>query len=184
MNIPNALTLLRLALTPAFARLIVLGRPRAAFAVLLIAAGSDALDGFLARRLHQVTQLGKILDPVADKLMQLTMMLCALRRTPWMAALIVLHLLRELCLSALGLATLRRTGVVLGARWYGKICTGLLYAVLTAALVWERMPEKLLRSALALCAAGIIFCLLFYTRDYLRLLREAGGPHAKTPRGA
>ena len=82
MNIPNALTVLRLLLTPCFALLLGQGRRREALEVLVLAALSDALDGYLARKLHQTTDLGKILDPVADKLMQLTMMLCALQRVP------------------------------------------------------------------------------------------------------
>ena len=129
MNIPNTLTVLRLLLTPCFALLLGQGRRREALAVLVLAALSDGLDGFLARRLRQTTELGKILDPVADKLMQLTMMLCALQRVPRMWWLLALHLVREGCLGALGAAALRRGCPVPGARWYGKTCTAVLYAV-------------------------------------------------------
>ena len=78
MNIPNTLTVLRLLLTPCFALLLGQGRRREALAVLVLAALSDGLDGFLARRLRQTTELGKILDPVADKLTQITVALILL----------------------------------------------------------------------------------------------------------
>ena len=67
MNIPNTLTVLRLLLTPCFALLLGQGRRREALAVLVLAALSDGLDGFLARRLRQTTELGKILESKTDE---------------------------------------------------------------------------------------------------------------------
>lgn len=175
VNIPNTLTVLRLLLTPCFALLLGQGRRREALAVLVLAALSDGLDGFLARRLRQTTELGKILDPVADKLMQLTMMLCALQRVPRMWWLLALHLVREGCLGALGAAALRRGCPVPGARWYGKTCTAVLYAVLTAVLIWPELPADLLQGGLLLCCALVLLCLVLYARDFLTLLARKDG---------
>ena len=158
MNIPNTLTVLRLLLTPCFALLLGQGRRREALAVLVLAALSDGLDGFLARRLRQTTELGKILDPVADKLMQLTMMLCALQRVPRMWWLLALHLVREGCLGALGAAALRRG------------CP-----VLTAVLIWPELPADLLQGGLLLCCALVLLCLVLYARDFLTLLARKDG---------
>ena len=82
MNIPNALSILRILLTPLFAALYLRGQTGAAVAVLLLCALTDVLDGYIARRFDMVTELGKALDPVADKLIQAAMMLCAAARTP------------------------------------------------------------------------------------------------------
>ena len=172
MNIPNAVTAARLLLTPVFALLYLRGQQRAALAVLLLAAASDLLDGFLARRLDMVTALGKALDPVADKLMQLTMMLCAAARLPRIWPLLGLHALRELTLGVLSLRVLRRTGRVCGARWYGKLCTAVLYTVMPALLVWEGMPVRLQNALIALCAWLIALCLLLYAARFLRILRQ------------
>lgn len=68
-NIPNVLTLLRIALIPVFAAMMVERRPKAAFLVFLAAAITDVLDGFAARTWHQGTKIGFILDPAADKLL-------------------------------------------------------------------------------------------------------------------
>ena len=68
MNLPNLLTILRIALLPFFLFFLVDGRYEAALVVFFIGSISDALDGFVARRFHQVTELGKLLDPIADKI--------------------------------------------------------------------------------------------------------------------
>jgi cardiolipin synthase (CMP-forming) len=69
LNIPNALTALRLALTPFVVWRFLAGDCRGAFTLLLIAGFSDAIDGFVARRWNQVTRTGAYLDPIADKLL-------------------------------------------------------------------------------------------------------------------
>ena len=67
-TIPNLLSLLRLALVPVFLYLIVSSQPGLAFLVLAVASFTDWLDGYLARRLNQITRLGALLDPAADRL--------------------------------------------------------------------------------------------------------------------
>ena len=67
-TLPNLLSLLRLALVPVFLYLIVSGQPIAAFLVLVIASITDWLDGYFARKLNQVTRIGALLDPAADRL--------------------------------------------------------------------------------------------------------------------
>ena len=67
-TIPNLLSLLRLALVPVFLYLIVSSQPGFAFLVLAVASFTDWLDGYLARRLNQITRLGALLDPAADRL--------------------------------------------------------------------------------------------------------------------
>ncbi|MHB8247359.1 MAG: CDP-alcohol phosphatidyltransferase family protein [Acidithiobacillus sp.] len=72
MNIPNMLTMLRLFLVPVLFYALVVGRYGWALAIFLTAAVSDGLDGWIARRFHQQTRLGAILDPIADKLLVVT----------------------------------------------------------------------------------------------------------------
>ncbi|MCJ7587326.1 MAG: CDP-alcohol phosphatidyltransferase family protein [Candidatus Aminicenantes bacterium] len=71
-NVPNVLTLLRIALFPVFAAMMMERRPKAAFLVFLVAGITDVLDGFAARLWHQKTKIGLLLDPAADKLMMTT----------------------------------------------------------------------------------------------------------------
>ena len=99
MNIPNMISIVRILLTPVFAVLYVRGALWQAMGVLLLCAVSDVLDGAIARRFNMVTDLGKALDPAADKLIQIAMMLCAATRTKAAWLLLALHLIRELSLA-------------------------------------------------------------------------------------
>jgi len=72
VTIPNLLTFLRMALIPLFASLLVYGHSDWALAVFIIAGVSDGIDGFVARRFNQESELGTILDPIADKLLMTT----------------------------------------------------------------------------------------------------------------
>jgi len=88
MNLPNLLTITRIALIPVFAWCILAGRFNEAFTVFAFGALTDALDGFVARRFDMITPLGQILDPMADKLFIVTSYTAA-----YMANLLPLYLL-------------------------------------------------------------------------------------------
>lgn len=171
MNLPNLISFSRILLAPFFAVLYLRGNVPGAVAVLLICAASDVLDGAIARRFGLVTQLGKALDPVADKIIQAAMMLCAAREAPSVLLLLSLHVLRELSLAAMGLYVLRVTGRVYGARWYGKLCTAVLYVFVVSLLAFPGLPPVFEGLGVALCSALILLCLVLYTRDYVRILR-------------
>lgn len=105
VNLPNAITTLRLALVPVFAWLHLDGQSFAAMVVFSVAALSDGIDGLLARLLDQRTRIGAILDPIADKLLVATaLILLVLSQTlpPW---LLVAALLRDAAVAGLGLAS-------------------------------------------------------------------------------
>ncbi len=174
MSVPNLITMLRIVLTPLFVRFYLEGQQGAAMALLCAAALSDMLDGYIARRFDMITALGKVLDPVADKLLQLAMLLCLADRGGIVWLLLLLHILRELSLFALGALAYSRCGVLMGARWYGKLCTALMYTVMGAALLWREMPAQLLEPAVALCALMVLGCFFGYAGEYLRILREEG----------
>lgn len=166
------ITLVRIGLIPLFVRFYLEGEMAAAMALLLAAAFSDMLDGYIARRFDMITPLGKVLDPVADKLLQLSMLLCLAGRSPAVLPLILLHLVRELVLFCLGGVVYRSRGILLGSRWYGKVCTAFMYTVLGTSLLWRNMPQILLNGSLMLCAVMIVYCLVRYAAEYMHILRR------------
>ena len=125
LNIPNILTIIRIVLIPVFITLYYRGLATLAFAVYVVACVTDAVDGYLARRLNQVTAFGKLMDPLADKLMQLCMIicLCSAGIVPWW--LFIALLIKELALVAGGAVLLKRK-VVVRSFWPGKVATALL----------------------------------------------------------
>ncbi len=121
-TIPNVLTMLRLALVPVFIVLFFQGQRKIALAVFIVASLTDLLDGYLARKLHQITDFGKLFDPLADKLMVLSALVCQgiAGVFPWVAILIVG--VKEL-LMVLGGAFMLKKGIVVYANMYGKVAT-------------------------------------------------------------
>ena len=129
INIPNSLTLLRIALIPVFVLIFYIKMPYAnwvACAVFVIAAITDWLDGYLARKLDQTSKLGAFLDPVADKLMVAVVLVLLVEKYPsiWLSIPAAVIIGREITVSAL-----REWMAELGARSkvavsiYGKIKT-------------------------------------------------------------
>ncbi len=105
-NIPNSLTLLRIALIPVFVLIFYLDIRHANFyacAVFVLAALTDMLDGYLARKLEQTSKLGAFLDPVADKLMVAVVLVLLVEKhpTPWLALPAAVIIGREITVSAL-----------------------------------------------------------------------------------
>ncbi len=131
VNLPNLVTLARIALVPVFALAYLL--PGAATylmasALFALAAFSDWLDGYLARRLEQTTRFGTFLDPVADKLIVVTALtlLVSHHHNPWMTLAGIIIISREVFISALRewMAEVNRRGLV-AVTFLGKIKTTL-----------------------------------------------------------
>ncbi|WP_265521244.1 CDP-alcohol phosphatidyltransferase family protein [Oerskovia flava] len=129
LTVPNAISFLRLLLVPVFAVLIVQGHDVWALVVLAVSGASDWLDGVLARRMNQVTKLGQVLDPAADRLFILVTMLGLAWRDIVPIWLVVLIVGRDLVLLALLPALTRHGYGPLEVSFVGKAATfALLYA--------------------------------------------------------
>ena len=125
MNLPNKLTLMRVILIPVYLVLWHLefpGNNYAALAVFIVASLTDFLDGYIARKYNLVTDFGKFMDPLADKMLVLTAMtcFCAMGRFPDWALVIVMA--REFAVSGLRLVAVDN-GRVIAAGWSGKVKT-------------------------------------------------------------
>jgi len=141
-NVPNALTILRLVLVPVFIILHQSGHPKWALAVFCAASLTDLLDGKLARKLNQITDFGKLFDPLADKLMVLSALFCQASAgiLPWLPALIVLG--KEILMVAGGALMLRR-GIVVYANYFGKTATVFFMASLILSFFHQELLDAL-----------------------------------------
>lgn len=125
MNTANKLTMLRVILIPVYLVVWYLnfaGNNYVALAIFIIASLTDLLDGYIARHYNQVTDFGKFMDPLADKVLVLTAMICfcAMGRLPAWALVIVMA--REFAVSGLRLVAVDN-GRVIAAAWSGKVKT-------------------------------------------------------------
>ena len=172
LTIPNLLSVFRILLIPLIVWLYC-GKqdyPLAAWALLLSGA-TDIADGFIARRFHMVSDLGKVLDPIADKLTQTAALVCLLTRFQAVWWLLGVLVVKEAVMAVMGILVIRRTKAVYSAAWHGKLATCVLYGVIFVHIVWYNIPQ--LVSAL-LAAAGIVCILLslvLYTTANLRRLK-------------
>lgn len=173
-SIPNQLSFLRLLLIPLFVWLYTgLHNYVAALLVVAFSGLTDILDGIIARRYHMVTDLGKILDPAADKLTQLALVICLSLRYPWMWAVLVLFVVKEITMALLGWAVLRKTGTVNSSRWYGKLCTAVLYGGMGLLILLPHLPASVVSGILALCSGALLLSFVLYVRRYVLILRSA-----------
>lgn len=129
LTVPNAISLARLLMVPVFAWLVAQGQDAWALAVLLLSGASDWLDGVLARRMHQVTRLGQMLDPAADRLFILVTLLGLAWRGVVPVWLLVVLVVRDVVLAVMLLALARAGYPPLRVHLAGKAGTfAIMYA--------------------------------------------------------
>ncbi len=157
VNIPNAVSVLRLLLIPVFVWLVLNDQTALAGALLGIIGATDWIDGYLARRLDQVTEVGKMLDPIADRLAVTVAVILGLTTgvLPWWFAWAII--IREIVI-AIGAAYGWKKGVRrLDVRWLGKLATLLLYFSITTFYIAVGLDtEWLWWVALATGVAGLV----------------------------
>jgi len=161
-NIPNALTMLRLVLIPVFV-VVFFNTPRdqdkiAALVVFAVASITDMFDGMLARKLNQITDFGKLFDPLADKLMVVTAMVCQaiIGVFPWAAIAVVAA--KELIMFFGGMYMLSK-GVVVYSNYWGK--TAQVFFI--ASLLLSFFHPSLLAGNVCLFGVTIDLLLLWIT---------------------
>lgn len=171
LSFPNLLSLVRLLLIPIFIRLYLHDRQYSAVAMLALSGLTDIADGIIARKCGMITDLGKILDPIADKLTQIAVMCCLVLRYRILLVLLAAFLLRELCVTALGYFVLKRLDKVNGANWYGKLSTVTIYAVFLSLLLFPGIPLELVDGMIAVGGGCVLLSLILYSRFYILQLR-------------
>ncbi|WP_173923854.1 CDP-alcohol phosphatidyltransferase family protein [Agromyces sp. Marseille-P2726] len=139
-TIPNVLSMLRLALVPVFLVFIVLGDYVAALITLVVASLTDLLDGYLARRLKQITRLGQILDPAADRLYIFAALvgLAANQLVPWWIVLVIVA--RDVLLLVLGVVLANHGFGPLPVHQLGKVATFALFFGLPVIMLGLAFP--------------------------------------------
>jgi CDP-diacylglycerol--glycerol-3-phosphate 3-phosphatidyltransferase len=158
LNLPNTLTVLRILLVPVVIVALLDETPNGdaiAAGVFALAALTDGLDGYIARSRGAVTTFGKLMDPIADKLL-VTAALVALvslnRLDAWVAMVIIA---REFAVTGLrGLAA--EQGVVIQASWLGKVKTALQIAAIIALIVFDPAPLSVDLLVYAAVAATVV----------------------------
>jgi len=173
LTVPNILSFIRLAMIPVIVWCYCVKESYGGTALLLILSGlTDMADGFIARHFHMISDLGKILDPIADKLTQAAVLFCLATDHAGMMMLFVLLFIKEVCMAVLGLVTIKKTRKVNGAVWHGKVTTTLLYATMTLHILWPQIPAVFSHTTIFICAVMMLVSFVLYGRRDIQTLRN------------
>lgn len=168
-NIPNLLTILRMVAVPIFIVLMLEGKLFYSAIVFIVAEITDVLDGIIARRYNLITPFGKIADPVADKLMQLSALFMLaekdmiIRIIPWLV------LFKELFLLVSGLYLIRKK-VDMSSKWFGKLTSVLFFVAIM--LTFFGIQRTIADTLLWICVGMAVFASLMYIRNYFKQVKQ------------
>ena len=169
-TIPNLLSLFRLALIPLYASLYLTAADDRDYliagGILAVSCLTDLIDGKIARKFHMISTLGKILDPLADKLTQFVLTLCLSMRYPVLIPVLALFVVKELFQLIVGIVTLRRGKILPGALMAGKVCTTVLFISLTALVLLPRMAPAAVSGIAVIDGAFLAISFISYIRAY------------------
>ena len=175
-NIPNILSAIRILLVFVFVFVFfVCNSPIWALIIFLTAGATDIVDGYLARRFNWITNLGKILDPFADKLMQCTALVCLCIKNYVPLWFVLVFFAKELATMATGLLVIKRRSVVVVSKWYGKAAVCLFYLAIFVCVVFKGFLEQNPIVAVIMFAAVAIFAMLAfagYIKHYSKLKKQ------------
>ena len=163
VTIPNILSLVRLCLIPLILWLYLGAQNYIAAGITLLFSGlTDIVDGYIARTYNMISDVGKVLDPVADKATQGVMLLCLCISFPLMWIAIGLLIVKESFMAISGYVVIKKTGIVLGADWHGKAATVLVTACMALHLFWHDIDPTVSLITIVVSAAMIALSLILY----------------------
>ncbi len=173
LTIPNMLSAFRLLLIPVIIWLYCFAKNYyAALAVIILSGITDIADGKIARKFNMISDFGKILDPVADKATQGSLILCLTVRYKLMIPLIIVFLIREIAMICMGYLSIKRKDSVNSARWYGKVNTVIIYSVTFLLILFPEIPPVVADVMIYICAAVMIASLVLYSAFYRKILKK------------
>ncbi len=174
-TIPNILVFLRAALVPVFVIMYIKELYYPALFVMALAFFTDFLDGFIARRFNCITDLGKTIDPIADKLYQFAVAVCLVAIYPSMLSVAVILFVKEITMGVMGLVMIGKGGKVFGAKWYGKLSTVVVYLsmlfLFLAPIFSYEVPKPVSNVLVSICSGVLVFSAVMYTRLFARKIK-------------
>ena len=172
-TIPNILSMFRLLLLPVIVYTYINQKDYVLTGILLVISGlTDLLDGYIARTFNMMSDLGKILDPVADKATQAVVLLCLMTRFRWLA--IPFICIKEMFMSCIGMVVIKKTGEVHGAVWHGKVATFMLDFMIIVHIVFYNISYTFSIVLTIISTFLILLSFYLYTKENINILKKVG----------
>lgn len=173
VSIPNVLCYIRFLLIPVFVILYfkaVDPKDYLRVAIVVFISGvTDFLDGFIARKFNMITELGKIIDPLADKFTQVMLIFVLVVKIKWMFILMILFVMLQSFLLIAGIVMLRKGKKLNGSKWFGKISTAVFYAVMLVLVSVPELNSTITNILMLLCGGFLLLSFLLYIKEYLNM---------------
>lgn len=175
MTIPNAISFIRILLITPFVAFFIERMYVAAAITVGISGLSDCFDGYIARRFNQESELGKVLDPLADKLTLIAVGVCLIFIEPYVLPLMIIMVLKDILMIIGGTIIINKGVIPPKSSWYGKVSTLMFYisvgmVVLMAIFNYENKILSL--SVLGITAAMMIFSLINYAVIFVKINKQ------------
>ena len=179
-TIPNILSYLRIVLIAPFVVLFLRTKYIPAAVCLCVSGLSDCVDGFLARKLNQVTRLGKMLDPIADKLTLLAVGICITIAQPMVLPVVIILIVKDLLMLVGASVMLRKKVMPCAAEWYGKLGTVFFYISVVAIVIFDIILKVENFAVVSLVLLSVTACVMIYSliryyqifRDMMKKVKE------------
>lgn len=171
-TIPNMISIFRILLVPVIVYLYCFEHNDIWTLILVVFSTiTDIVDGIIARKCNMITDLGKFLDPFADKLTQLVVFACLITRFKLMLVPFLVLLVKEIGSLLLRVVVYNKTNVVEGAHWHGKVSTGIVILVVVLHLAYGNMPESVSNALILFSTMFMIYSGFLYTLEGLDILK-------------
>lgn len=176
-SIPNILGYFRIILIPFFVLTYINANTYHQYlhaAIIIGTSGlTDMFDGMIARKFNMITELGKFIDPLADKLTQGAIILCLTIKYKLMLMLVLIFVLKEGFMAIMGLYMLKKYNTKLnGAKWFGKWCTALFDTVTFILILIPTIPFNISNTLIILCAIVMILTLILYIDVFIKMKKR------------
>lgn len=176
LTIPNILTIIRIILNIPFAYFFLNQHYVEAVIVVVASGVSDMLDGMIARKFNQKSDLGSILDPIADKITLVNIVICAAVLFPDIIPIVIIMITKEFIMLLGGLYLLCKKIKPMPARWYGKLSTVVFYTcsgiIILLKAVWNLEILSLTYALMTVSVLFMMFALFNYTKIFLEKLNN------------
>lgn len=177
LSIPNIMGYFRILLVPVFTILYLRAKTTQDYfiagMVVLASYITDILDGIVARKCNQVTELGVFIDPLADKLTQLMILVMLLIRNQSLLPLLLLFLAKESFMAIMGLIMYKKGNPLHRAEWFGKLSTGVFDVGMILILLLHGILKPWMEEAIFwICAFFMMLSLVLYIRLYSRMAKH------------
>lgn len=174
-TIPNIISMFRIAIIPLFVYFYFAVQYEKhyiyALSVIIISGFSDIVDGFIARRFNMISDIGKVLDPIADKLTQGVVLFCLLFSRIYLVPMFVVLAVKELLQAFAATLILKSGRKPISSRWFGKLSTVMIYICMVYVIVVDYFDGRYIIPTwiiYALMSASII-CMIISMLGYIEI---------------